>query len=77
MKQHEQASHRYEKLFIRFSVQIESILKKMLISLFVLLLIFQFLLHNRYTASFVSSVIRLEGTPVPAVFTVPNTEDEA
>ncbi|WP_211745055.1 DUF5359 family protein [Paenibacillus sp. Marseille-Q4541] len=76
MKQHDQATQKYEALFKQFSNQVESFFKKLLFCLLLLLLVFQILLHNRYTAPLLSAVIRLEGTPLPAAFSTPNRVDK-
>ncbi|GIP41688.1 hypothetical protein J45TS6_01470 [Paenibacillus sp. J45TS6] len=72
MKQSGEEARRYEAIFIKFSTQVERRLKKLLLCLFLLLLVFQVLLHNRYTAPHMSAVFRLEGTPLPASFQLPN-----
>lgn len=72
MKQSDKEARRYEALFMKFSSQVESCLKKSLLCLLLLLLVFQILLHNRYTAPYMSAVFRLEGTPLPTSFHTPN-----
>lgn len=72
MKQSGEEARRYEALFMKFSILVERSLKKLLLCLFLLLLVFQVLLHNRYTAPYMSGVFRLEGTPLPASFQTPN-----
>lgn len=72
MKQSDKEARSYEALFMKFSSQVESCLKKSLLCLLLLLLVFQILLHNRYTAPYMSAVFRLEGTPLPASFHTPN-----
>lgn len=76
MKQPGEEVRRYETLFMMFSNQVERSLKRLLLCLFLLLLVFQILLHNRYTAPYMSAVFRLEGTPLPASFHAPNGVDK-
>ncbi|WP_160033309.1 hypothetical protein [Paenibacillus sp. An7] len=72
MKQPGDEVRRYEALFIKFSTQVERKLKTLLLCLLLLLIVFQILLHNRFTAPYMSAVFRLEGTPLPASFQLPN-----
>ncbi|WIV17979.1 hypothetical protein QPK24_16370 [Paenibacillus polygoni] len=72
MKQPGEEARSYEALFIKFSTQVERKLKTLLLCLLLLLIVFQILLHNRFTAPYMSAVFRLEGTPLPASFQLPN-----
>ncbi|MCM3784035.1 hypothetical protein M3231_13720 [Neobacillus mesonae] len=77
MSREQEASKHYETLFIEFSTKVETLIKRGLIGLVLLLLIIQILLHIPGVASLLSPVFSMEGKPInPALSTwVTGNED--